>query len=208
LWTLSVTGRHRRRREEIRGRRKLSGVTTLSFTADYVSDFTEMWAKHLAPLAGKESLRFLEIGSFEGRSAIWFAENVLTHRDSRLVCVDTFGSPGLEARFDHNTRVAGVSEKIEKRKGRSEDILPTLAPASFDFIYVDGGHDAATVMFDAVASMRLLRRGGILAFDDYDWAPEKPLAERPKIAIDLFEETFGERLERIERSYQVWYRKR
>jgi hypothetical protein len=60
----------------------------------------------------------LEVGSFEGRSALWMLENLLTHPDSTLTVVDTFAGShehvrnekswnisvsALEARFDANT---------------------------------------------------------------------------------------------------------
>ena len=48
----------------------------------------------------------------------------------------------------------------KKKKGR-----PASRP--FDFIYVDGGHDAGTALADGLLSFRLLRPGGLIVFDDY-----------------------------------------
>ncbi len=65
---------------------------------------------------------------------------------------------------------------------------------SFDFIYVDGCHHAAAVLADAAMSWNLLKPGGIIAFDDYEWNwGTEPLA-RPKAGIDAFSSVFGPHL--------------
>ena len=60
----------------------------------------------------------------------------------------------------------------------------------FDWIYVDGSHEAPDVLADAVLAFMLLRPGGLLVFDDYLWAmPDAPVADfyqLPKPAIDAF----------------------
>ena len=150
----------------------------------------------------------LEIGSFEGRSAAWFLEHVLTDEAAEIVCVDVFSQPGLEARFDHNVRLADRHGRARKLKGKSADVLATLEPASFDAIYVDGGHDAATVSLDSLLAWKLLKPGGILIFDDYLWEPERPPSGRPQLAIDLFREAMGDALEVLHAGYQVIVRKR
>ena len=60
----------------------------------------------------------------------------------------------------------------------------------FDFIYIDGSHQAPDVLFDALLGFELLRVGGIMVFDDYLW--QEPLEGGtdpipcPKIFIDAF----------------------
>lgn len=198
----------RRRIANRRIRKALSGTTEPSYTTDYVSGFVEDWTRALAPIAGRPGVRMLEIGSFEGRSAAWFLEHVLTDESSELVCVDIFWRPGLEARFDHNIGLADRHGRVRKRKGVSADVLATLEPASFDAIYVDGGHDAATALLDAFLAWRLLKPGGILMFDDYLWELERPVSQRPQLAIDLFREALGDALEVLHTGYQVIGRKR
>lgn len=128
----------------------------------------------------------LEIGSYEGRSAVWFLENIVTHPTSRLVCVDIFSDTRRRMRFDHNVKCRRVEARVDKRSGRSEAVLPQLQGQSFDLIYVDGSHEAPFVLLDGMLSWELLKPGGILAFDDYRWKPELPPERRPQLAIDLF----------------------
>lgn len=198
----------RRRAADHRVRKALAGTTEPSYTTDYVSGFSQDWVRALAPIAGRPGVRLLEIGSFEGRSATWFLQHVLTGESSEIVCVDVFSRPGLEARFDHNIRLADRRGQVSKLKGNSADVLATLEPASFDAIYVDGGHEAATVLLDALLAWRLLKPGGILIFDDYLWEPERPPSGRPQLAIDLFREVLAEELESLHAGYQVIVRKR
>lgn len=197
----------RRRIADLRLRKTLARTSNPSYTTDFISGFVDDWARALAPLAGRPGVRLLEIGSFEGRSATWFLKHVLTHESSELVCVDVFSRPGREARFDHNIGLADRHGQVRKLKGKSADVLATLEPASFDAIYVDGGHDAGTVLLDTLLAWKLLKPGGVLIFDDYLWELERPLSERPQLAIDLFRTTMGDALEILHMGYQVIGRK-
>jgi len=174
-----------------------------SFTSDWVSDRVEYWRQDFAKFAGRPGIRMLEIGSYEGRSAVWFLENILTHPDSRLVCIDRFFDPRVEMRFDHNVKLSGAQARLEKRRGRSEAVLPQLERASFELIYVDGSHDAPFVLLDAMLSWELLKPGGILAFDDYKWEPQLPPERRPELAIDLFLASHAGRYRLLRQAYQV-----
>lgn len=98
---------HLSRRSYIRAynqwlRLRLKTFNDYSYTADYVTIHIQNWLVWLAEWIGKPEVHFLEIGSYEGRSAVWFLQNILTHPTSTLDCVDLFTGKGLEPRFDHN----------------------------------------------------------------------------------------------------------
>lgn len=197
----------RRERERAELARQLSESRAYSHTADYISGNLENWTRILGPCAGR-GVKMLEIGSFEGRSTVWFLENILTEQGAEITCVDVFSEPRWELRFDHNIRVSGLGGKVRKLKGRSEDLLPELPRASYDIIYVDGSHEAGAVLMDALLSWTLLKPGGLLLFDDYRWEPEKKSSQRPQMAIDLFLESFAGRFELVHQDYQVVIRKK
>lgn len=172
----------------------------------------------------------LEIGAYEGRGTVWLIENLPDN--SKITCVDTWsggaehqpGGPAeaemtqVEKRFHSNTSMAlrhRRSLELQVFKSPSHEALTTLTANSvgrFDFIYVDGSHDAPDVLSDAVLSFRLLRVGGVMAFDDYLWDLDdkktfNPL-NCPKIAIDAFTTIYSQRLRIIStRLYQLYIQK-
>lgn len=205
----SLSARYRRRQTRKRIetlKRQLRDSTVFDYTVDYVSGQSANWSQHFDGLGGT-AIRILEIGSYEGRSAVWFLSNVLAHPDSRIVCVDPFLDPCLELRFDHNIRIAGHPEKLTKMKGFSGSILSSLAAESFDLIYVDGSHQAADALLDGTLSWPLLKPHGSLLFDDYQWRPDLPSHARPELGVDLFLEHLRGRYELVFRGYQVLIRK-
>lgn len=187
--------------------RRVAGTTGFAFTEHYAAPHAELWLEYLSPLRDKPDVRFLEVGSFEGGSAIWFLKNILTHPTATITCIDPFLRAGSEARFDHNVRVAGCGSRLIKIKGRSESVLAALEQASYDAIYIDGNHDALNVLMDAVAGWSLLKQGGIMIFDDYPWRRELPPTKRPQMAIDLFLDVLTAGLTVLHKDAQVIVRK-
>ena len=183
--------------------KRASGSSEYSFSTDWVSRATPLWARYLGRFRGLENVHLLEIGSSEGRSEIWLLENVLTHPTSSITCVDVFSNRVREARFDHNTKISGLSNKVTKIKGRSQEVLKLLREGSYDIIYIDGSHRAVDVHMDALLSWALLKPGGIIIFDDYAWKPEKPPETRPQMGIDTFLNDFQPRIEILHKGYQV-----
>lgn len=145
----------------------------------------------------------LEVGSFEGRSAIWFLQNILIHPSSTVTCVDIFRTRMSEIRFDRNIAASGFSSRVTKVKARSQELLKLLREDSYSIIYIDGSHRAADVQADASLSWPLLKRNGIIIFDDYLWRLEAPIEDRPQRAIDDFLSSVGSQLEILHKDYQV-----
>lgn len=208
-----IMGRMRRALAARRGRRavarlgrRLAGLASYDFTADYVSGCEESWLQHLGELRGRK-VRILEVGSFEGRSAVWFLTHLLDHPEARLVCVDPFLDATTELRFDHNLRIADAGHKVTKLKGFSGSILPALEPHDFDLVYVDGSHRAADVLLDAVLGWELLRESGLLLFDDLRWRPDKPLHDRPELGVERFLGLVEGHYDLLFKEYQALLRK-
>lgn len=156
--------------------------------------------------------KVLEIGSYEGASACYLISNIAQHAALELHCVDSWEGgvehqkggaaesdmKSVEGRFHYNVQLAidSVPNPVELvvHKELSDVALARLLGAGkrnyFDFIYIDGSHQAPDVLTDAVLAFRLLRTGGALAFDDYLWSEKGPqgndLLRCPKPAIDAF----------------------
>lgn len=155
-----------------------------------------LWCETFAKVFKRtDDLRILEIGSWEGRSTLFF----LTYfTRGHLTAVDTWAGgdehqdsaardlSDLEERFDAN--LAPCASRLTKRKGSSLRVLPELLAEDqkFDVIYVDGSHFADDVLTDGINAWRLLKQGGIVIFDDLLWAGYPRARANPAWAINLF----------------------
>ena len=178
-------------------------ISAPEFGQDWFSRSIPAWQAIFTKLAvNNPALRILEIGVFEGRSTCWLLEHFCKSPESTIVTIDTFQGGvehrnlelgSLRVRFESNIVAIGSPARVEVREGESFRELCALVAEKvppFDFISVDGSHQAADVLADAVLAFRLLRSGGVMAFDDYLWAPvrrgmENPLVT-PKAAVDAF----------------------
>jgi hypothetical protein len=193
------------------------------FTSDYVTPFQQSWRRALHAWIDVPDVQGLEVGSFEGRSAIWFLQNILTHPTSRLTCIDTFdfagqGSTvsgvaergsGLQNRFDQNLSILGLTQRVHKYEGRSQERLRVLPLDHYQFAYLDGSHLTCDVLEDLVLMWRLLRTGGVLILDDYAYRRNHftdALAD-PGFAIDAFTSCFAGKWTELHRDYQLILRK-
>lgn len=176
----------------------------MTFTYDFVGKHSKNWEKWLSEFKGKPC-RILEIGSFEGRSVIWFLQNIFTHPDCRATCVDTFNWTDARSKFEANVKEAGLSEKIEVLQMSSLWLHTT--GASCDFIYVDGNHTRQRVLADAVLCWRSLKPGGIMIFDDYLLKRGAEGELEVKIACDAFLRVYANDLEVIAQGYQLCIRR-
>jgi predicted O-methyltransferase YrrM len=187
-----------------------------NFTQDWFSHNIENFKaiKGMLPVCNS----ILEIGCFEGRATCWMLEHMLAN-NGEIVCVDTFkGSEehtdiileNMYERWKINVdQVRKKSQYVQPYKGTSYQMLGRLIAEQqeFDFIYVDGSHTAYDVMTDACMAWGLLKKGGIMLFDDYLWADMPGLLHRPKLGIDYFTTLFSEQNQLVLMGYQLGLRK-
>ena len=162
-------------------------------------------------------VRILEIGSWEGRSTLFF----LTYfTQGHLTAVDTWSGSDehnydatpelrdLEVRFDGN--VAPFRSRLTKRKGSSMHVLPQLLDEQqkFDVVYVDGSHFADDVLTDGINAWRLLEEGGVLIFDDLLWNLYPRPRANPAWAIKLFLKYYAGQYNVLGASYQIILQKK
>ena len=144
------------------------------FTVDWFTGYIPGW-ESLFKHYGFPS-NALEIGSFEGRSTCWLLSNTSAH----VTCVDTWegsdehGSElknGLFDRFLEN--IEPYKERVTICRGISGEILRKFpCEPTYDFIYIDGSHYSKDVLEDAILAWRLVKPGGNIIFDDFNWKLE------------------------------------
>lgn len=156
------------------------------FTQNWLSEVAA-WEKHLAEFKGKP-IQALELGSFEGRSACWLMDNILTHPDARLTCVDNYhyvsnnDAGAEEARefnalhlnrarrlFLSNTKPYGRRVRLVQSPTREYLCRAILQGRAFDLAYIDAAHVASMALLDLVLVWELIVRGGVVVMDDMRW---------------------------------------
>jgi predicted O-methyltransferase YrrM len=184
-----------------------------SFATDWTSWHFSNWMRWLAPYRATAT-RVVEIGSWEGRSALFFL-NYLPH--ARLVCIDTFAGgqehqaaddaehflPQVEKTFD--TNLSAFAGRVEKIKARSADGLAQLGLANrhFDVAYIDGSHRAADVYSDSVLTWPLIDTGGLVIFDDYELELTPDPLDNVRPGVDAFLAAFDGQFCILHHGYQV-----
>jgi predicted O-methyltransferase YrrM len=123
---------------------------------------------------------FVEVGSWKGRSTS-FIGPICNANGTRLVCVDHWqGSTDmLAARYAAALAVEDVEQTFRTNMSELGIAVEVLAepsavaaarfePHSVDRVFIDAGHDKASVAEDLRVWSERLRPGGILAGHDYD----------------------------------------
>jgi len=183
-----------------------------NFTQDWFSHNIESFNAIKSRLLHCDSI--LEIGCFEGRATCWMLEHMLSP-NGQIIVVDTFKGSEEHTNIvlDHmyerwQTNVDEIKlpgQHVIPYKGQSYEMLAHLIAegSKFDFIYIDGSHTAPDVMTDACMAWGMLRKGGIMLFDDYLWADMPGLLHRPKLGIDYFTTLFSEQNRLALMGYQL-----
>tara|TARA_R110000803_G_scaffold7048_1_gene22779 strand:- start:34 stop:642 length:609 start_codon:yes stop_codon:yes gene_type:complete len=174
-------------------------------------------------------LDFLEIGSFEGKSTIYWLETYLKNKNSTITCVDpwtsysqnsnTLNSYGKENQewdftnnyktFTNNIKISNFIDKVVVKKGYSHDVLPKLITEKklYDLVFIDGNHTSPSVLTDSINSFYLTKSSGIIIFDDYMWGDINS-NNSPKPAIDCFISIFQSYIDVLFTGYRIVIKKK
>jgi predicted O-methyltransferase YrrM len=164
--------------------------------------------------------KILEIGTYAGESIIEMLKIV---PESTAVVIDSWenyleydnvvnrqinvnNSKQIEEEFYKN--ISSFQNRIKVLKGKSCDKLLELLlnRETFNFIYVDASHKCLDVYFDAIIAWKLLKIGGIIAFDDYRFSQSDTL-NSPYEAIEHFKKIFQNDFVVIKEDYRVYLKK-
>jgi len=178
----------------------------LEYTHDWVSSNQQTFNKVFKGITNKKNVRFLEVGSYEGRSAKYFLENILTGENNSLICVDVWNCDRVELLFDKSLLSTGKSNIVRKIKKRSIQALAEFPDCHFDGIYIDGSHSPSCILTDAIMGLRILKPGCVMLFDDYLW-PKDKYKYHPKTIIDFFIDLHFDDLSVIHSGYQLAIKK-
>lgn len=106
----------------------------------------------------------VEVGTGSGVSGLWLLGGM--RPDGILTTVDVESEHQRAARDAFNdAKIAG--SRYRMINGAASEVLPRLTDGAYDMVFVDADKSAYAVYFEQ--AMRLLRPGGIVAFDNALW---------------------------------------
>ncbi len=170
-----------------------------------VFDFPDWFSKKIPILTHflnkhqfSDQINLLEIGSFEGRSSLFFInyfKSKLSLNSIRLTCVDTWGGSNeslhkkidfslVERNFHKNIKPFFQSTK--KQKCTSFEFFKSKNPQQYDLIFIDGSHEFKDVLVDAESSFKHIKKNGFIIFDDFNWFHYEDEKQNPAHAINIF----------------------
>jgi caffeoyl-CoA O-methyltransferase len=127
----------------------------------------------LVSVSGARSI--LEIGTLFGYSAVLMGRALAG--DGRMLCLEVSSKHADIAR--RNIETAGLSSRVEIRQGNALDLLPTLQPQTFDFIFIDADKPGYPDYLEW--ALRLSRTGSVIVADNV-WRNGEVLTDADKNA--------------------------
>ncbi len=142
-----------------------------------------------------KSLKYLEIGCFEGRSSVYVLENL---KNAYCYFVDPFKEyyEMTESTNQNNyvaiyknflSNVNKFPNRYEIFKTTSKKFFETLDTTDkFDFIYIDGSHLSEDVYLDFLNADAHIDSNGYIVFDDFFWSWYPTMEDNPFFGITKF----------------------
>lgn len=140
-------------------------------------------------MKGKHDLVVAEIGVYKGWSSLLMLSS---WNISKYYAIDTWSSQvyaekDLDQRSLMNAPWDDIYENVKKRlspfsqveilKGTSKKYSESLDDNTLDFCFIDAGHDYESVKEDIHLWFPKVKKGGIIAGDDYHWPGVKRALE-------------------------------
>lgn len=194
--------------------RLLEGIRTFMPVETSIRVYVDL-VRESVPSGG----RVVEVGSYEGGSVVALALSCLD-RDISIFSVESFTGNGdgtmdgqalpSAARYAVNTKQRYQSLRLVTIAADSIAAAASFGARSLDFVFIDACHTTEAVSRDIAQWLPRIRRGGIIAGDDYDWpsvraAVDRHFGDRVRhkgvvwhVRIDSVGDSEGERANRAE----------
>jgi hypothetical protein len=178
---------------------------------DFFSSNFNIWKSFLIYIP---NFKYLEIGTFEGRSALFISE---FDNCEKIVCVDPYIDYDQSEKYDFKMSnvFESVSQKFKQVQKKNMKLIREKSDdfflknnETFDVIYIDGHHKYDYVKRDFINSMNCLKKNGILICDDFWWLKYEKLNENPIGAILECYDIYKKNLQILFINHQIIFKKK
>ena len=152
------------------------------FSVDIFSHRIDLWTELLASLKG-QPVKALEVGCYQGMSSCWLLDNILTHQQSSLTCIDR----RFDSKFKENITKTGAESRVTFLEGQTHQQMANCTPDSFDLVNLQdrcklSNHSEQ----NARLAWKLVKSGGFVIFASYGWRNPNNSEQNPGAGIDRF----------------------
>jgi tetratricopeptide (TPR) repeat protein/predicted O-methyltransferase YrrM len=171
------------------------------FTQDIFSYRIPIWEAYLQPRIEPGSIAALEVGCYQGMSACWLLDKILTHPDSQLTCVEeTF-----DRKFNENIAKTKFENKVTYLSGDVSQNLASLTSDSLNLIILQDKYKLSDrVEQNTALAWKLLKVDGLLVFNDYGWTNPAYPEQNPQLGIDRFLSSISGKWELVHQALQAY----
>ena len=133
-----------------------------TFNTNWIFGKPDIWSTVIPHIKDKPC-HFCEIGSYEGRSTIWFIENFCQTPGSSMTCVDIKMRPNLLKNLSNINTLKLELNLINRGLDSNLEFKNKLTCC-----YIDGDHSYEGSLHDIETIWPNIENDGFVIFDDYD----------------------------------------
>ena len=173
-------------------------LQTKKTTTDYFSINAYYW--DLIINKNFKEFSYLEIGSFEGNSALYILKNFKT---KKVICIDIWNKYDDKDKDENLRMFENFKYNLSEFVGRFSFFKNTSDEyflnnnERFDVIYIDGWHEAPQVYKDLNNSWNRLNNNGLIICDDYFYGDIK-LSTNSNLPADAINQFLFEKKNNLE----------
>ena len=129
---------------------------------------------YFLPENKNEKFNYLEVGCFEGLSSFYVLSQF---KFVNAYFLDIWDEPNKNSKSltdDFNKVEKLFDENLSKfnfTKIKDDSVISMRRllrkNMNFDFIYIDGSHNGEDILSDAIEAFKILKKGGLIFFDDF-----------------------------------------
>jgi hypothetical protein len=169
------------------------------FNDNFFFNKNEDWFSHNIPIWDfflkkeinlKKKIQYLEIGSYEGRSAVYICSEF---KNFFVTAVDPFlnyeeiktyiNDFDMEKKYEILKKNLNLFSENTKIHRLTSDEFFIKNNKKFDVIYIDGSHKSNDVKNDFLNAIKVINQNGLIILDDLTWQHYKNLVDNPFFGI-------------------------